>query len=132
MSPAPAESEPGELRPESKNWALGAHLSALSGLFGVPVGNILGPLIVWLVKRNDDPYVERHAKEALNFNISIFIYEIVLVAAGIILLIVLIGILLLIAAAALGIAWLVFVIIAAIAASRGEEYQYPLTIRLVS
>ena len=132
LSPAPVEPESTELLPESKNWALGAHLSALSGLVGVPLGNIVGPLVIWLVKRRDDPYIEHHAKEALNFNISILIYEIFLIAAGLVLLIVLIGLLLLLAAAILGIVWLVFVIIAAVAASRGEEYRYPLTIRLVN
>jgi len=130
MEPEPALPA-SERRSDSNNWAMGAHLSALSSLIGVPFGMVLGPLVVWLIKRRDDPFAERHAREALNFNISVTIYEIVLVVAGIVLLIVLIGIFLLIAAALVFVAWLVLTIIAAVRASRGEEYQYPLTLRFV-
>ncbi|MDP8960135.1 MAG: DUF4870 domain-containing protein [Actinomycetota bacterium] len=84
----------------------------------------LGPLVVWLVKREDHPFVEMHAREALNFNLSVLLYFIV----GVVLAFVLIGFLLL---AALAVIWLVFTIIAAVRASNGEPYRYPLTIRLV-
>ena len=58
---------PAQASAESKNWATLSHLSAFVVFLGIP--SLIGPLVAWLVKR-DDPYVEHHAKEALNFNIS--------------------------------------------------------------
>ncbi|MBE9138602.1 DUF4870 domain-containing protein [Nodosilinea sp. LEGE 07088] len=109
--------------PESRMWAMLAHLSALSG-FVIPFGNIIGPLIIWLVKRDEMSFVDDQAKEALNFNISMTIY--MLVSA--VLVMVLVGILML---AVLGIAWLVLAIMAAVKANEGTAYRYPLTLRLV-
>ncbi len=109
--------------PESRMWAMLAHLSALSG-FVIPFGNIIGPLVIWLVKRDEMSFVNDQAKEALNFNISMTIYMMV---AGV-LIFVLIGIPLMIV---LGIAWLVLVILAAVKANEGTAYRYPLTLRLV-
>ncbi|MGG6237835.1 DUF4870 domain-containing protein [Nodosilinea sp. AN01ver1] len=109
--------------PESRMWAMLAHLSALSG-FVIPFGNIVGPLIVWLVKRNEMAFVADQGKEALNFNISMTIYMLV---SGV-LIFVLIGIPLIIV---LGIAWLVLTILAAIKANEGVAYRYPLILRLV-
>ena len=119
-------------RPASdpRQWAMFAHLSALAGLV---IGfNFLGPLIIYLVKRDDDPYVRDQAAEALNFNLSVFIY---LVAGGIVtfvLILLIVGLLLLPLLAAAVIAWLVLVIVAAVKASNGQVYRYPLTIRFVS
>ena len=84
----------------------------------------VGPLIVWLIKREDDPFVEEHSREALNFQISALIYGIV--SALLILLI--IGIFLLLA---LGIFVVVAAVVAAIKAANGDDFRYPLTIRLV-
>ncbi|WP_017297594.1 DUF4870 domain-containing protein [Nodosilinea nodulosa] len=109
--------------PESRMWAMLAHLSALSG-FVIPFGNIIGPLIIWLVKRDEMSFVADQGKEALNFNISMTIY---MVVAGV-LIFVLIGIPLMIV---LGLAWLVLLILAAIRANEGIAYRYPLTLRLV-
>jgi len=89
---------------------------------GVPA--LLGPLVMWLLRR-DDPYAAYHAKEALNFNISFMIYGMV----SAFLIIFLIGLLLL---PAVLITWFVLVIVAATKASAGEHYRYPLTLRLVS
>lgn len=86
--------------------------------------HILGAFFIWLIKRDEDPYVEEHSREALNFQISILLYLIV----SIILIVVLIGIVLIVVIA---IAQLVFAIIAAIKAANGEPYRYPATIRLV-
>ncbi|MBD2231762.1 DUF4870 domain-containing protein [Phormidium tenue] len=110
--------------PESRMWAMLAHLSALSG-FVIPFGNIIGPLVIWLVKRDEMSFVNDQAREALNFNISMTIY---MVVAGV-LIFVLIGIPLMIV---LGIAWLVLVILAAVKANEGTAYRYPLTLRLVN
>lgn len=113
---------PSGLPSEVRNWALAAHLSAFAGAWMALA--FLGPLVVWLVKRHDDPFVEMHAREALNFNLSILLYA----AVAFVLIFVFIGFLLL---PLIGVMWLVFTIIAAIRASNGEGYRYPLTIRLV-
>ena len=101
-----------------------AHISALSG-FIIPFGSILGPLIIWLIKRDEMSFVNDQAKEALNFNISMTIYAIV---AGV-LIFVAIGIVLL---PVVLIAWLVLTIMAAVKANEGVAYRYPLTLRLVN
>ncbi|HEU4399556.1 MAG TPA: DUF4870 domain-containing protein [Actinomycetota bacterium] len=116
MTPAAADAN-------ARQWAMIAHLSALAGLV---IGlNWLGPLIVYLVKKDEHPFIADQSREALNFNISVFIY----IIASAILIIVVIGFLLL---PAVAIAWLVLTIIAAIRANNGEPYRYPLTIRLVT
>jgi len=101
------------------------HLSALllsifTGLLG-----FLGPLIVYLIKKDEDPYLRAHAVEALNFQISIAIYGLV---SGVLVL-VLVGILLIIGVIGIAIG---FPIVAAVKASNGEVWRYPLTIRFVS
>ncbi len=107
---------------ESHHWAVGAHLSALVALFGIP--SLLGPLAVLLLRRGD-PYVEAQAKEALNFNISFLIYGLV-AAVSVLLLVGFIALPLVI------VTWFVLVIVAAAAASRGEDYEYPFTIRFIN
>lgn len=108
---------------DERMWGMLTHLSALSGLI-VPPGIILGPLIIWLIKRDQSYYVNQQGKEALNFNISYTIYFLI---SGI-LIFVLIGILLSIA---VGVMWIIFTIIAAVKANNGEAYYYPLTIRFI-
>ncbi len=100
------------------------HASALSGIFLHVVGHIFGPLIVWLLKRNESPEIDAHGKESLNFQLSMLIYNVI---AGI-LVIVLIGIPLLILLYVLNI---VFVIIASIQAGDGKLYRYPMAIRFI-
>ena len=122
LPPAP-ESSPGTPSAEARQWALFAHLSALAGLI-IPFGNIIGPLIIWQVKKAEFPFVDDQGKEALNFNITAAIAFLVAMA----LTLVLIGVLLL---PVVGIGWLVFTIIAAIRANNGETYRYPVTLRLI-
>ncbi len=108
-----------------RTWTVLCHASALAGLFFHFLGHLLGPLIVWLVKRGDSPEIDAHGKESLNFQISMLIYD----AIAAVLCIVLIGIPILIAL------WLlntVFVIIASVKASEGTLYRYPFTIRFIS
>ncbi|HTD36062.1 MAG TPA: DUF4870 domain-containing protein [Candidatus Limnocylindrales bacterium] len=100
---------------------MGCHLSALAGLV-IPLGNLIGPLVCWLVKRNESPLVDRNGKESLNFQLSMTIYMII----STVLIFVLIGIPLLFVVAILD---LVFSIIAAVKTNNGEDYRYPLTIR---
>lgn len=116
----PAISSPAPL-PASNDrlWAVLCHISSLLG-----VGFVL-PLVVYLVMKKDSPFVAENAREALNFHISIFIYSLCAVPFVFIL----IGIPLLIA---IGLGALVLAILAAIKASEGGCYRYPLTIRLVS
>ena len=100
------------------------HASALLGLFFHFLGHILGPLVVWLIKRGDSPEIDAHGKESLNFQISMLIYD----AIAAILCVFLIGIPILIALWVLN---TVLVIIASVKASEGKFYQYPFTIRLI-
>ena len=118
--PPPAPSASSDIR----TWCVLCHAAALLGLFFHFLGHLLGPLIVWLVKRGDSPEVDAHGKESLNFQISMLIYD----AVAAILCIVLIGIPLLIALWVLN---TVLVIIASIQASEGKFYRYPITIRLI-
>jgi uncharacterized Tic20 family protein len=110
---------------QTRTWNVLCHASALLGLFTHFIGHLLGPLVVWLVKRGDSPEIDAHGKESLNFQLSMLIYDCI---AGILCIIV-IGIPLLIA---LWIANTVLVIIASIKASEGQFYRYPFTIRFLS
>lgn len=119
---------------EERQWATFAHLSALaggllSGTFG-GWGVFVGPLVIWLLKREEMPFVDDQGKEALNFNITVAIVLIALVAVSILTL----GIGLLITVPlfiVVGVAWLVLVIVAAIRANEGTAYRYPFTLRLI-
>ena len=108
---------------QERTLGLISHLSALSG-FIVPFGNILGPLLMYLIKREESEFAADQAREALNFNITMTLALIV----SAVLMIVLIGFLLL---PILGLAWVVLTIMAAVKANEGEWYQYPFTIRLI-
>ena len=109
---------------EERTMSMLCHLSALSGLL-VPFGFILGPLVVWLIKKDQYPEVDRQGKEALNFQISMIIYMLI---SGILVLLV-IGIILL---ALLGIFNLVVVILAAVKSNNGERFEYPLSLKIIS
>ncbi len=107
---------------DERMWGMLCHLSALLS-FVLPVaGGLIGPLIVYLLKKEEYPFVNDQGKESINFQISIMIYAFI----SFILTLVVIGILL---AIAVGIFWLVCVIIGAIKANEGISYRYPLTIR---
>jgi hypothetical protein len=110
-------------RRQDRTWNMLCHLTALAGFF-IPLGNFLGPFVIWLLKKNEIPSVDAHGRESLNFQISMLIYFVV---AGL-LVFVFIGIPLLIA---LGLAALICVIIASVKASNGVLYRYPLTIRFL-
>ena len=114
---------------EERQWGLFGHLSSLSGLI-VPFGNLIGPLILWLIKKDTMAFASDQAKEAFNFNITLLIigvalFLLTLITFGIgIFITVPLGIV-------LGIAWLVFTIIGAMKANEGEAYRYPFALRLV-
>jgi uncharacterized Tic20 family protein len=113
---APTENE--------RTWGMLAHLSALTGLVLPLAGIVIGPLVVWLARRDESEFVAAHAKEALNFNISVLLGAL----ACMLLMLVFIGFLL---GTALFIAWLVMTLIATIKASEGHPYRYPFSLRLV-
>ena len=109
---------------EERTWGMLCHLSALSA-FVTGIGAILGPLIVWLIKKDQSAFVDAQGKESVNFQLSCLLYFII---SGLLVL-VLIGIPLLIA---LSVFWLVEVIIASVAANNGTYHKYPLCIRFIS
>ncbi|MFW2479139.1 MAG: DUF4870 domain-containing protein [Lentimonas sp.] len=100
------------------------HLLSMVQFIGVPAGNILGPLVLWLMKKEEDSFVDECGKESLNFKISMTIYMII----SAILVLLVIGIFMLIALMVMNI---VYTIIAAIKANEGECYSYPFTIRFI-
>ena len=107
-----------------RTWNILCHASALLGVFLHFPGHLLGPLIVWLAKRDDSPEIDAHGKESLNFQISMLIYN----AVAVVFCLVLVGF------AFLAVLWVlnaVFVIVAAIQASDGKFYRYPMTIRFI-
>lgn len=110
--PAPTSSENEELL-----WAMFCHLSTIFAGF-------IGPLVIWLIKKDESYYIDYHGKEALNFQISVFIYGVICV----VLMFVLVGVVLLFA---LGIFALVVTIMASVKAYNGEYYQYPLNLRFI-
>lgn len=108
---------------EARQWGMIVHIIALTGLVS-GIGFLLGPLIVWLLKKEDHPFVDQQGKEAVNFQITMFIAAII---SGFLTLI-LIGFVLL---AVVGLLMVIFPIIGAIKANDGTTYKYPFTIRLI-
>jgi uncharacterized protein len=122
VRPAPAP-EPGPLSPQDeRNWAVAAHLGGFVAAY-VALG-FLAPLAVLLLAGRRSAFVRRHAVEALNFNLSVLAYA----AISAVLILIVIGIPL---PVAVGLLYVVAVLLGAMAASRGEDYRYPLTIRFV-
>ena len=105
-------------------WAMLCHLSALAA-FAIPFGHIVGPLVVWLINRDIHPFVDEQGKESINFQLSMTLYAILATIS----ILLLVGIILLPAVLIMDV---VCVIRASLATSRGERYQYPLTIRFVA
>jgi uncharacterized protein len=120
----PAAPDASAISSDAKTWGMLCHLSTLAGAV-VPFAHIIAPLVIWLMKKDESAFVDYHGKEAVNFQITITIAYIV----TIILIFVLIGLLLL---PALLIFDLVVTIIAAVKASNGEYYRYPLSIRFIA
>jgi uncharacterized Tic20 family protein len=134
-NPSPAAPAAGMPSAEERQWALFAHLSILLGGlittgWAFSTGSFIGPLVIWLVKKDTMPFVADQAKEALNFAITLSIVCFALLVLTILSL----GIGALITIPVLmfiGIAALVLVILAAIKANEGVAYRYPFAIRLV-
>jgi uncharacterized protein len=107
----------------ARTTAMAAHLSTFAGLI-VPFGSVIGPLAVWLTRRDRDPFIDQAGREALNFGITIALYGSLLLVAALLL----VGIPLLMVGV---VAWVVLAAVAAVKASQGQAYRYPLTLRLV-
>jgi uncharacterized Tic20 family protein len=113
-----------EVNKEACMWAMFCHLAGLAGIVIPAVGNIVGPLILWQIKKDEYPFVDEQGKEAVNFQISMTIYGLICIP----LFFICIGPFLL---AAVGVVDLVFLLIAAVKANNGQHYRYPLTIRFI-
>ena len=125
MPGTPAGPPPPPDPQNERMWAALCHLAALAVYVGVPFGHIIGPLIVWLIKKDELPFVDDQGKEALNFQISVTIYVILCVPLAFLL----IGIPLLIG---LGLFQLIATIVGGVKASTGVAFRYPLCIRFLS
>ena len=130
---------PSGLSNELRGWSIGAHLGGLIvGLSTAAVFGFVGPLLVWLFKRDEHPFTDHHTKEALNFQLTVLlvlVLSIVLAIPAVIVGVITFGIgliLLGVLAVVAVVAWIVLPIIGAVKASNGEGYRYPLTIRFVS
>jgi len=99
---------------DDRTYALIMHLG---GFFA----SVFVPLIMWLIKKNDSPFIDHHGRQSLNFHISYFIYTLV----SFVLMLVLIGFFLLLAVVA---GYFIFTIIAAVEANKGNYYKFPLVI----
>ena len=122
----------------ARAWATICHLSALLMIVGVPIGNILGPLVIWLVKRGEYEFVDDQGKEALNFQITFLICAIALAILAFLLsfrgpysyqfyayfpvMLLIIGLIIL----NIGL-----VVMAAIKSNDGISYRYPFAIRII-
>ncbi len=105
-----------DITDDDRLWATLAHLSILVGL------SALGPLIIWLVKRESSPFIDDQAKEALNFQLSCLVASLVTAASC----------LLAPVAIAILIAGIVYGVIGGIEANRGNRYRYPYTFRMIN
>ena len=117
-----SKTEPGPSR-EARQWAMFCHFSAFLGMW-FPFGSLIGPLILWQVKRESDPFIDDQGKEALNFQITVAIAWLVCMVLAF----AVIGFFLMIA---LAIATVVLTTIGGIKANKGIAYRYPFTWRLV-
>jgi uncharacterized Tic20 family protein len=94
--------------PEKTSWRLYLELLALLG-FVIPLGQVLGPMVLWLVKKDQIPEVDKEGKRVLNFNISWVLWGILTCGLGFI-------------------PWFIIAIVAMIKAANREPFKHPLTI----
>jgi uncharacterized protein len=105
----PRKSKRGGPTQEDKQMAMFCHLGGL-------IGGIIIPLILWLIYKDKSKFIDEHGKEALNFDITVLIIVLVTCCLGSVI---------------MGPLAIVFHVLAAMAASRGESYRYPMTIRFI-
>tara|TARA_R110002096_G_scaffold113320_3_gene246378 strand:+ start:1658 stop:2044 length:387 start_codon:yes stop_codon:yes gene_type:complete len=119
----PARLPEAELAKRENDWAMVTHLSGLCGCVGIP--SFVGPLVCWLVKKDEFPRVDFAGKEALNFQLTMLILQLLSLP-----LIFVVG-LGFVTSVAVTILSLVFTIVATVAANKGENYVYPLSFRMI-
>jgi uncharacterized Tic20 family protein len=108
-----------ETNPDARMWAMFCHLAGLAGFSVMPaLGSVIGPLVVWLIRKDKHPFVDEQGREAVNFQLTMLIYALV---SGL-LMIICVGLPLLIAVIIVDI---VLLIVAAVKANGGEHYRYP-------
>jgi uncharacterized Tic20 family protein len=121
----PESTEPSDRLDKSvRNWAMGCHMIALVGLLGNGIGFVVGPIILWLIKREDHPFIDEQGKEAVNFQITMCIALFV----SALLMFVAIGFVLLPIVAIVDV---VLTIVAGLKAADGEHYRYPFAVRII-
>ncbi len=108
---------------EEHKWAMFAHIGTFSSMF-VPLGNIIAPIVIWQIKKNESDFIVDQAKESLNFQITLMIYALI----SFLLVFIIIGFFMIFALILFS---LIMVIVAGVKANEGEHYRYPMTIRLV-
>lgn len=127
VSPEPLPPSPGPVDPSVQQWKVILHASAFAGLV-IPFGNLLGPLIVWLIKKAEIPAIEPEGKKVLNFQISYTIYGVVAFIIAMVGSCIYVPLIL---PVVVGIAWLVFTIIGTVKTSNGEDYTFPYVLKLL-
>ena len=121
--PQVVQKSPGTDQKGHRTWAMLCHLGALAGYI-IPFGNIIGPLIIWQIKKGESELINDQGKESVNFQITMAIGAVI----ALVLMFIVIGIFLMIA---LSIFNLVMIIIAALKANEGQRYRYPVCLRLI-
>lgn len=119
--PAPA-TDSAKKEARGRDWAVFCHLSALVGFLGLPFGCLIGPLLVWLIKRDEYPFLDDQGREAVNWQLSLLVYQL----CALLLCCFLIGLAIL---PLLKVVNFVFILVAAVSAGKGQGYRYPLAIR---
>lgn len=113
-----------ETNKDAKTFGMLCHLLGLAGLTGIPFSNVLGPFVMWLLKKNDYAFVDDQGKEAMNFQITILIGVLICIP----LFFIFVGALLL---PALIVFDVIMVTVASVKANDGEKYRYPFCIRFI-
>lgn len=115
--------EPVLVDKEQRTWAMLCHLSALAG-FIIPMGSLIGPLVVWFVKKEEMPLVAEHGLKSINFQITMLIAYIICF----ILMFAVIGVILLPVVAIFS---FIMVVVGAIKANDGKPFSYPFSLNLI-
>ena len=121
VPPAPVVKPPAD---NARTFAILCHLLGFAGLV-FPLGNVLAPLVLWLINKQQYPQIDEHGKESVNFQISITIYLILICMP---LMFIVVGVFLMMGLVILDV---VAIIVASVKASNGEVYRYPLSIRFI-
>jgi uncharacterized protein len=112
------------LSESERNWAMLCHLSGFASFLPIPFGGVVGPLICWLSRKDDSAWIDENGKAAMNFNLSILLYCILVAPLCLIFIgFLLIGMLMMLK--------VICIIIASIKASKGERFKYPLAIPFI-